>query len=138
MAPVETQARWLFRFNAVTNWVLALPAILSPVAAAAAYGGPPPNYPAIIRLWSGLVFMFGCMFLETSRDVVGKRHLVKYNWIEKTITATAITLGYVAGDVPGRLMGLIVLTNWIWIPVILGYDLALRRRVAAFPDPAPA
>jgi hypothetical protein len=127
---IEMQARWLFRFNAATNWILAVPAILSPAAAAASYGGPEPNYPAIIRLWAGLVFMFGWMFFETSFDVVGKRHLIKYNWIEKTITASAITLGYVSGDVPARLMGLIVLTNWLWIPVILAYDLAIHRRLA--------
>ena len=125
--PVTTQAAWLFRFNALTNWFLSVPAILAPAAVAVAYGGPPPNYPAIIRLWSGLVFMVGWMFFETSRDVIAKRHLIKYNWIEKTITASAITLGYFAGDVPPRLMLLIVLTNWLWIPVIFYYDLAVRR-----------
>ena len=124
---IERQAAWLFRVNAATNWLLALPAIVSPLAAAALYGGPPPNYPAVIRVWAGLVFMFGCMFFETSRDVVGKRHLIKYNWIEKSITAGAITLGYLSGDVPARLMTLIVLTNWLWIPAIAWYDVAVRR-----------
>lgn len=125
---IERQAAWLFRVNAGINWVLSLPAILTPASAAAFYGGPPPNYPSIIRLWAGLVFMFGCMFFETSRDVVAKRDLIKYNWIEKSITATVITLGYLGGDIPGRLMLLIVLTNWLWIPAILYYDLAVRRR----------
>lgn len=133
---IERQAAWLFRVNAVTNWVLALPAIVSPATAAAFYGGPPPNYPAIVRLWAGLVFMFGCMFLETSFDVRGKRHLIKYNWIEKTITATAITVGYLSGDVPPRLMLLIVFSNWIWIPAIAAYDVAVARRAAGTADPA--
>jgi len=31
-------------------------------------------------------------------------------------------------NVPGRLMLLIVLTNWLWIPFILWGDLAVRRR----------
>jgi hypothetical protein len=55
--------------------------------------------------------------------------LVKYNWIEKTITAAAVTLGYLAGDVPDKLMVVIVLTNWLWIPVIASLDLRLRRDV---------
>jgi hypothetical protein len=133
---ITSQAAWLFRINAVTNWLLSSGAMVAPVAVTVAYGGPPPNYPSIVRLWAGLVFMFGCMFFETSRDVIGKRHLVKYNWIEKTITATAITLGYLGGDVPARLMALIVCTNWLWIPVVLYYDLALRR-VAHQPLPCP-
>jgi hypothetical protein len=32
---------------------------------------------------------------------------------------------------PPRLMVLIVLTNWLWIPVIVYYDLAVRKLVAA-------
>lgn len=46
-----------------------------------------------------------------SRDVEGKAALIKCNWIVKTITATAITLGYLLGDIPQRLMILIIFTN---------------------------
>ena len=63
--------------------------------------------------------MFGCMFWEVSRDVGGKAALIKYNWIEKTITATTITIGYGIGDIPKRLMLLIIFTNWLWIPFIV-------------------
>jgi len=56
------------------------------------------------------------MFWEASRDVRGKASLLKYDWIERTITATALTAGYFLGDVPPRLMLLIVFTNWLWIP----------------------
>ncbi len=52
--------------------------------------------------------------------------LVKYNWIEKTITASVVTVGYLAGEVPPRVMTLIVLTNWAWIPFLFYYDLKLR------------
>ena len=124
---VERQAQWLFRVNAVTNWVLAPKAIIDPVGAALWYGGAHPNYPSVIRLWASLVFMFGIMFWDTSTNVLEKRHLVRYNWLEKTITATVVTVGFIAGDVPIRLMVLIFLTNWLWIPAIAYYDLALRR-----------
>ena len=82
--------------------------------------------------------MFGCLFWEASRDVRGKVALLKYNWIEKTITATAITLGYFAGDIPARLMFLIILTNWLWIPFILWGDVAMRRAVRNTPSRTPA
>jgi hypothetical protein len=125
---VERKVALLFAVNAVINWVVSLPGIVDPAAAARAFGGVAPNYPSVVRVWQGLVFMFGCLFWEASRDVRGKVALLKYNWIEKTITATAITAGWFAGDVPDRLMLLIVLTNWLWIPFILWGDLAVRRR----------
>jgi len=119
--------RWLFLANALINWVVSLPGLLNPEAAVAAFGGVEPNYPTVIRLWQGFVFMFGCMFWEVSRNVRDKAPLIKYNWIEKTITAAAITLGYVLGDIPQRLMVLIIFTNWLWIPFIVWADVAVRR-----------
>src|SRR5215472_1826890 len=56
------------------------------------------------------------------------------NWIEKTITATAVTVGYFAGQAPLRLMALIMLTNWLWIPVILAYDIAQGRALRVNPS----
>ena len=127
---VERQAQILFAINAVTNWVISARGIVDPVGMAHAFGGATPNYPFVIRLWMAFVFMFGCMFWETSRDVVGKRALIKYNWIEKTLTATAIMIAYFSGEAPIRLFVLIILTNWLWIPAIAYYDFAIRRAVA--------
>jgi hypothetical protein len=118
---------WLFLVNALVNWSVSLPGLINPAAAAAAFGGVEPNYPSLIRLWQGFVFMFGCMFWEVSRNVPGRAALIKYNWIEKSITATAITSGYFTGDIPSRLMLLIILTNWIWIPFIVWGDVAVRK-----------
>ena len=77
--------------------------------------------------------MFGIMFWETSTDVRGKSALIKYNWLEKVITAGSVTVGFLAGDVPARLMLLIVFTNWLWIPIIVVYDMRLRREMALRP-----
>jgi hypothetical protein len=107
--------------------MVSLPGIFDPSRAAVAFGGVEPHYPSLIRLWQGFVFMFGCMFWEVSRDVGGKSALIKYNWIEKTITASAITLGFLLGDIPQRLMILIIFTNWLWIPFIVWADIAVRR-----------
>jgi hypothetical protein len=128
---VERRVGLLFAVNAVINWTLSVRGIVDPVGAALAFGGSAPNYPSVVRLWQAFVFMFGCMFWEVSRDVRGKAALLKYNWIEKTITAAAITIGYFAGDVPVRLMVLIIFTNWLWIPFIVWGDLAVRKGLKA-------
>ena len=122
----EKSVRWLFRTNAIINWALAVRMVVDPQGMSQMFGGPAPNYPFIVRLWGGFVFMFGCMFWEISRNVYGKRALVKYNWIEKTITGSAVAWGWAAGEAPLALMGMIVITNWIWIPVLIYVDLALR------------
>jgi|ERR1051326_669929 hypothetical protein len=126
---LEQRMKWLFRLNAVLNVVLSIRGILDPTGLVAAFGGPVPNYPFLVRLWSGLLFLFGIMFWETSRDVRKKAVLIKYNWIEKLITACAATFGFVAGDVPGSLLVFIVFTNWLWIPLVLYADIRLRRDI---------
>ena len=125
---LETQIRWAFRVNAGINWLVSVRGIVDPFGAARFFGGPPPTYPFVIQLWSAFVFMFGCLFFEVSRDVSGKIALAKYNWIEKTLTAIAVTSGFAAGTAPARLMVLITLTNWLWIPYLLYLDVAFRRR----------
>ena len=130
----ERKVSLLFAVNAMINWIVSLPGIFDPTATAAAFGGVVPNYPSVVRLWQGFVFMFGCLFWEASRDVRGKVALLKYNWIEKTITALAITLGYFAGDIPARLMFLIILTNCLWVPFIVWGDVAVRRAVRRLPN----
>jgi hypothetical protein len=128
---VEKPVAWLFGTNAVINWALSIRGVLDPLGMVAAFGGAPPNYPFVIRLWSAFVFMFGCMFWEVARNPRGKAALLKYNWIEKTLTALAVTVGYGMGEAPPRLMLLIVLTNWVWIPFIVWADLSLRKVIRA-------
>ena len=50
---------------------------------------------------------------------------------ELVVSATAVTFGYFAGDIPARLMVLIVFTNWLWIPFIIWGDFAVRRGLKA-------
>ena len=130
---IEDKGRWLFGVNAIINWVISIRGIVDPVGMAAAFGGAAPNYPFVLRLWTCFVFMFGCMFWEVSRRPAAKHSLAKYNWIEKTITASTVTIGYFTGQAPPRLMILIVLTNWLWIPLILAYDIAQGRALRLRP-----
>ena len=130
---IETKGRWLFGSNALINWVISIRGMIDPAGLAASLGGVPPNYPFMLRLWMGFVFMFGCMFWEVSRHPAAKHSLAKYNWIEKTITAMVVTIGYISGQVPPRLMILIIVTNWLWIPLILAYDIAQGRALTMRP-----
>src|SRR5215472_12704527 len=100
---LEQRVKRLFRLNAILYMVLAIRGILDPEGLVATFGGPVPNYPFLVRLWSGLVFLFGIMFWETSQNVRKNAALIKYNWIEKLTTACVVTFGFVAGDVPGNL-----------------------------------
>ena len=127
--PVERKIAVLFATNAVINWLVSVRGIVDPAGAAAMFQfeRPPAEYTFVLRLWSSFIFMFGCMFWEVSRDVRRKAALIKYNWIEKSLTAGAVTLGFFAGQTPPRMMFLIVLTNWLWIPALLYFDLQLRK-----------
>jgi hypothetical protein len=118
---------WIFRLGAISNWVVAIGGIIYPTGLAQQFGIAPANYPFLVRIWSGMVFMFGAMFWEISRDMAGKRHLIKYAWIEKCVTAASVTIGYFGGTAPGIMFGLILFTDYLWIPLFLYYDLMMRR-----------
>ncbi len=135
---LERKISVLFTINAFINWIVSIRGIIDPSGFVQAFGGPAPEYEFAFRVWMGLVFMFGCMFWEVSRDVRGKAALIKYNWIEKTITATGVTVGYFTGDATARAMLLIVLTNWAWIPFLFYYDMRLRAALAVEPPPSSA
>jgi hypothetical protein len=126
-----TTTRWLFGANAVINWAVSIRGILDPVGYARAFGVEVGSLAFLVRLWMGLVFMFGLLFWEVSRDPVGKAALAKYNLIEKAITATAVTLGFAAGQVPSTLLWTIVATNWAWIPFLAWNEVAFRRHDAS-------
>lgn len=127
---IEKLTATVFKVNACINWIVSIRGIIDPGGWVAGFGGAPPNYPFLFRLWSGFIFMFGCMFWEVGRDVRNKTALIKYNWIEKSITATCVTLGFLMREVPAAAMWLITFTNWLWIPLILYCDVSMRRRSA--------
>ncbi|MCC6585115.1 MAG: hypothetical protein IT168_00220 [Bryobacterales bacterium] len=116
-----------FRIAAVVNWLVAIGGIVDPTSVAPAFHLTPPNYPFLVRIWTGMVFMFGAMFWEISRDPPGRRRLIKYGWIEKSVTAISVTIAYATAEVPLMMFGLILLTDYFWIAVFLYYDISLRR-----------
>jgi hypothetical protein len=126
---LETNARWWLRTDAAISWVLALPGLVDPVGVATFFGAEEPTYSFLVRLWSGLLFMFGWFSWEASRNVRAKATLLKYIWIEKGIVAVTVLIGHLGGEAPPSLMGLVMLSNLPWIPPMLYFDVALRKRI---------
>jgi hypothetical protein len=130
VADAFPRARFVFRCAAVVNWLVTIGPLVAPSFvsqhAASAFGFEPPNFPTLVRIWAGMAFLFGFLFWEIASDLEAKRHLVKYAWIEKTITAVSITLGWLAGELHVALFVLIVFTDWLWIPLFLRYGYAAR------------
>jgi hypothetical protein len=118
----------VFRIGAIVNWLVAIGGFIDPTWIAQTAGIPPANYPFLVRIWTGMVIMFGAMFWEISSDMDSKRHLIKYAWIEKSITALSVTIGYLSGRAPGEIIILIIFTDYVWIPVFLYYDWLVSSR----------
>lgn len=124
---MDNWGKWIFRLGAISNWLVAVGGIINPTMVAEIAGITPPNYPFLVRIWTGMVFMFGVMFWEISRDMRGRRHLIKYAWIEKCVTAASVTIGYLSGNVPALMFALILFTDYLWIPLFIYYDFKMRR-----------
>jgi hypothetical protein len=110
---------WIFRLAAISNWLVAIGGFIDPTWVAQNAHMMPANYPFLVRIWTGMVIMFGAMSWEISRDIHAKRALIKYCWIEKCVTAFGVTTGYANGGAPGELLMLIVLTDYLWIPIFI-------------------
>lgn len=110
---------WIFRLAAISNWLVAIGGFIDPTLLARNANVVPANYPFLVRIWTGMVIMFGAMFWEISRDIRAKRALIKYAWIEKCVTAFSVTIAYWNGNVPMKILLLIVLTDYLWIPIFI-------------------
>ncbi len=119
--------RWIptmFRVAGVANWLIAGPSMVAPGWSAQMFGAPAPRPPFPTQAWSGMAVMFGLMFQEIAADPLGKRALIRYGWAEKLVSATAITVGYRAGDAPRSVLGLLTIADWA---MILPFAYAKRK-----------
>jgi hypothetical protein len=117
----------VFKLGAISNWLVTLPAIIAPARVAPILGiediG---NAEFLLRIWAGMAFLWGCMFWEISRDLRGRRPMLKYAWIEKCVTAASVTIAFASGQVGWMCFGLILYTDYLWIPLFSYFDVIMR------------
>src|SRR4029079_9750250 len=121
--PAPGKSRLIFRLGAISNWLVTVGGLIAPVEPSRLMVPTmaPPNYPFLLRLWSGMAFMFGFMFWEISNDLVGKRALIKYSWIEKCVPGTSVTIAWATGNVPLGFFLFVCFTDWFWVPLFAYY-----------------
>ena len=101
-------------------------AVIAPERLAPLLGIENLNYTFLLRIWSGMAFLWGCLFWEIANDMRGKRYMIKYTWIEKCVTAVSVTIAFVHGQVGWACFGLILYTDYLWILLFLFYDVIMR------------
>lgn len=129
MSDASRGARRWYRAAAVSNVVVTVPAFVAYDRAVALLADEPPRYPFLVKIWAGMALLWGVMFWEISTDPSGRYPMVKYSWMEKMVTSGAVFGAWRAGNVPGRFMASIVVTDVVWIPVFWALQLRLRRAV---------
>jgi len=128
----------VFRLGALVNWIVTAPAIATPRFATQnlGLGAIPDQFLFLFQIWAGMAFLWGCMFWEISRDLRARKHMIKYTWIEKSITAFSVTLALWNYCPAHALIQcelfwcflLVVFTDWLWIPIFLYYDAITRGK----------
>lgn len=99
----QSAPRWISRMFAVNvfmNLAVSLPSMIAPRQIARRFGSPEPEPAFPTQAWAGMAVMFAFMFHAIAKDPVGKRALVRYAWVEKLVSAIAITVGFRRGEAP--------------------------------------
>ena len=117
----------IFKLGAISNWLVTIPAILFPDFTATILGLDIGGSGAfLMRIWAGMAFLWGWMFWEISRNLRDHRRMIKYSWLEKTVTATSVTIGFFQGSVGWLCFGMVLYTDYLWIPLFIYYDIRTR------------
>jgi hypothetical protein len=118
----------LYRAAAISNFIVTVPAFVAYDWYIGLFHLPtPPNYPFLIWIWSGMAFLWGVMFWEIARDPVAKFAMLKYTYLEKMITSTSVTVGFLAHNVPLQAWLGVLYTDVLWV---LPFILAHRKMTA--------
>lgn len=125
MSQTLTRARWTYGVGGVLNFLVTLPAFLAYNTYVGVFRSAHPNYPFLVWIWAGMAFLWGVSFLEIARDPMQAYPLVKYSWLEKSITSASVIIAFLIGDVPGRFLVTICVTDVIWIPLFISVHVRL-------------
>ena len=128
--------KFIFRVGALSNFLVTIPAFVAYNAYVGALMPAKPNFPFLVWIWAGMAFLWGVMFWEISGDLLGRRRLIKYSYLEKSITSTSVTVALLTGNVSLVSYLGIIYTDIIWIPMFIAIHVAVARRQQAG-SPAP-
>jgi len=115
---LKTQST-IYKVAAISNFVVTLPAFVAYDRSVALFATARPNYPFLVWIWAGMAFLWGVMFWEISRDLIRAAPMIKYSWLEKSITSTSVLVAYFSKNVPTPFLVSIVFTDIIWIPIFI-------------------
>jgi hypothetical protein len=123
----------LYRTAAISNAVVTLPAFISYQRYVSTFAtGREPNYPFLVRIWAGMALLWGVSFWDISKDPIKHRDLIKYSYLEKLVTSAAVLNAYRPDrdgrrEVPRRLVGLVLVTDAMWIPMFVWAQLKIKK-----------
>jgi len=90
----------IYKIAAISNFVVTLPAFVAYDRSVSLFATVRPNYPFLVWIWAGMAFLWGVMFWEISTDLVRHAAMIKYSWLEKSITSTSVLIAYFSNNVP--------------------------------------
>lgn len=112
----------VFRLAALSNWLVTIVAIVAPEPGASLIGLTlDSQHVFLFRIWAGMAFLWGVMFFEIAGDMDGRKRMIKYAWLEKTVTALSVTIAFARNEIPATTMWFVLYTDHFWIPFFLYY-----------------
>jgi hypothetical protein len=121
----------VFRAGAISNFIVTVPAFVVYDRYVGTFLGTLPNYPFLIWIWSGMAFLWGVMFFEVSSDVIERRPMLKYTWLEKSVTSASVLVAFLTLNVPAAALIGVVFTDMIWIPAFVAVHVGVARLALA-------
>jgi hypothetical protein len=125
------RARRVYRAGAWSNMIVTVPVFLAYNRYVDRFFETRPRYPFLVWIWSGMAFLWGVSFFEIAHDPERAYPLLKYSWLEKSVTSASVVTAYAVGDIPGRIVVGAVFTDVMWIPLFMRVHRDLRRELRA-------
>lgn len=122
---------WVLRIGAISNVLVTVPAFLVYDAYIDLLLDQAPDTPWLVWIWSGMAFLGGVMMWDLSGNLGAKWPLLRYLIAEKAVTSASAVVGFLIGDLPGRALAALVVTDVIWIPLFAMILEGARTRFAA-------
>ncbi|HEY0088256.1 MAG TPA: hypothetical protein VGB37_05395 [Candidatus Lokiarchaeia archaeon] len=109
----------IFKIAAVSNFIVSIPVFIIYDIYVGMMTPIPPIYPFLVWIWCGMASLWGVMFWEISTDMKKKYSLIKYSYLEKSITSLSVLTAFLTENVPLSFFIMIIFTDIMWIPIFI-------------------